>query len=147
MEPRLEFNSTLEEYDTADNSTSSNFPSDFNWGLFYLIGLAFIFIAIIIAVSRIRNKTTRMIWMKNLMLQVFQVLSQTPTYNQESQTFNQEFQPLNQESQTRHLTITVFQKTHRRYESLLIRSCYLFFVGFQHHRYFLAPDFLLALLF
>ena len=41
-----------------------------------------------------------MIWMKNLMQQVFQVISQTPTYNQESQTINQEFQPLNQESQT-----------------------------------------------
>ena len=65
-----------------------------------MIVLAFIFIAIIIAVARIRNKTTRMIWMKNLMQQVFQVLSQTPTYNQESQTINQEFQPLNQESQT-----------------------------------------------
>ena len=93
--------------DTADNSTSSDFPSDFNWSLFYLIGLAFIFIAIIIAVARIRNETTRMIWMKNFMLQVFQVLTQTPTYNQESeafnqecQTFNEEFQPLNQESQT-----------------------------------------------
>ena len=94
MEFRLEFNSTLEEYDTADNSTSSNFPSDFNWGLFYLIGLAFIFIAIIIAAARIRNKTTRMTWMKNLMLQVFQ------TYNQESQAFNQECQTCNQESQT-----------------------------------------------
>ena len=99
MESRLEFNSTLEEYNTADNSTSGDFPSDFNWGLFYLTGLAFIFIAIIIAVARIRNKTTRMIWMKNLMQQVFQVISQTPTYNQESQTINQEFQPLNQESQ------------------------------------------------
>ena len=96
MESRLEFNSALVEYDTADNSTSSNFPSDFNWGLFYLIGLAFIFIAIIIGVARIRNKTTRMIWIKNLMLQVFQ----TPTYNQESQTFNQECQTCNQEFQT-----------------------------------------------
>ena len=99
MESRLEFNSTLEEYDTSDNSTSGDFPSDFNWGLFYLVGLAFVFIAIIIAVARIRNKTTRMIWMKNLMLQVFQVF-QTPTYNQESQTFNQECQTCNQESQT-----------------------------------------------
>ena len=41
-----------------------------------------------------------MIWVKNLMLQVFQVLSQTPTYNQESQAFNQECQTCNQESQT-----------------------------------------------
>ena len=77
----LDLNSTLEEYDSADNLTCSNFPSDFTWGLFYLIVLAFIFIAIIIAVARIRNKTTRMIWMKNLMLQLFQVLSQTLTYN------------------------------------------------------------------
>ena len=85
MESRLEFNSTLEEYNTADNSTSGDFPSDFNWSLFYLIGLAFIFIAIIIAVARIRNKTTRMIWMKNLMLQVF-LDQECQTCNQESQT-------------------------------------------------------------
>ena len=57
----LDLNSTLEEYDTADNSTSSNFPSDFTWGLFYLIVLAFIFIAIIIAVARIRNTLTYLI--------------------------------------------------------------------------------------
>ena len=101
----LDLNSILEEYDSADNSTAGDLPSDFNpgvlqnfnWNLFYLIVVAFIFIAIIIAVARIRNKTTRMIWMKNLMLQGFQVLS--PTY-QESQTFNPESQTLNQESQT-----------------------------------------------
>ena len=42
----LDLNSTLEDYDTADNSTSGDLPSDFNWDLFYLIGLAFIFISI-----------------------------------------------------------------------------------------------------
>ena len=98
----LDLNSTLEKYDTADNSTSGDLPSDFNWDLFYYIGLAFLSIAILlelsfmslleIAVARIRNKTTRIIWMKNLIPQVFQALSQTPTCHQESQTLNQESQ-------------------------------------------------------
>ena len=39
----LDLNSTQEEYDTADNSTSGDHPSDFNWDLLYLIGLAIIF--------------------------------------------------------------------------------------------------------
>ena len=52
---RLEFNPG---HDTADNSTSGDLPSDFNWDLFYLIGLAFIFISIY-TVARIRSKTIR----------------------------------------------------------------------------------------
>ena len=55
----LDLNSTLEDYDTADNSKSGDLSSDFNWNLFYyLIGLAFILISIY-TVARIRNKTIR----------------------------------------------------------------------------------------